>query len=52
MAKPHIQHITPFDANRDYEIAISWLGNRSNSNRIIIADNQTNEVVFDDTVSN
>lgn len=31
-------------------MVISWTGNRSNGNRIIIADNQTNEVVFDDTV--
>lgn len=51
MAKPYIQHITPFDANKSYEIVISWHGNRSNSNRIIIADNQTNEIVFDDTIA-
>lgn len=51
MAKPYIQHITPFDANKSFEITISWMGNRSGSNRIIIADNQTNEVVFDDTVA-
>lgn len=51
MARPQIMRINPFDANKDYEITLSWLGNRAHANRIIIYDNETNEVVFDDTVS-
>ena len=51
MAKPIIRKITPFDANKDYEITISWLGNRAYANRIYVYDNETNALVFDDTVS-
>jgi len=51
MAKPQIMRISPFDANKDYEITLSWMGNRAHANRIIIYDNDTNSVVFDDTVS-
>ena len=51
MAKPQIQHINPFDANKDYEISILWTGNRAYANRIIIYDNKTNSVVYDHMVS-
>lgn len=51
MAKPQILKISPFDANKDYEITLSWMGNRAHANRIIVYDNETNNVVFDDTVS-
>lgn len=51
MAKPVILRVNPFDATKDYEITLSWLGNRAHANRIIIYDNDTNNVVFDDTVS-
>ena len=51
MAKPQINRIQPFDANYDYEISITWTGNRAHANRIIIRDNETNDIVFDDTVS-
>jgi len=51
MARPIIQKILPFDANKDHEIALSWTGNRSHANRIIISDYGTNTVVFDDTAS-
>ena len=51
MAKPIVKHITPFDANEDYEITLSWSGNRSHANRIIICDYETNAVVFDDMAS-
>lgn len=51
MAKPYIQKITPFDANKPYEISLSWTGNRAHANRIIIYDNETNKLVFDDMVS-
>ncbi len=51
MAKPVIMRISPFDANKNFEISISWTGNRAHANRIIIYDNDTNNVVFDDMVS-
>lgn len=51
MARPVIMRITPFDATKDYEVALSWMGNRAHANRIVIYDNETNDVVFDDTVS-
>lgn len=51
MAKPYIMKIQPFDANKDFEITLSWLGNRAHANRIIVYDNETNAVVFDDMVS-
>lgn len=50
-ARPIIQKITPFDAAQDYEITLSWMGNRAHANRIIIYDNDTNNVVFDDMIS-
>ncbi len=51
MARPVINKIRPFDANKDYEITLLWSGNRAHANRIIIYDNDTNNVVFDDMVS-
>lgn len=51
MARPIIMKISPFDANKDYEISLSWMGNRAHANRIIICDNETNNVVFDDMIS-
>ncbi len=51
MAKPYIQKIIPFDANMDYEISLSWTGNRAHANRIIIYNNDSNAILFDDLVS-
>ncbi|MCM1234801.1 MAG: hypothetical protein NC489_32260 [Ruminococcus flavefaciens] len=51
MARPILNKISPFDATKDYEITLSWLGSRAHANRIIICDNETNAVVFDDMVS-
>lgn len=51
MAKPKIKHIPPFDADKDYDVMLSWTGNRAHANRIIIYDNETNNEVFNDTVS-
>ena len=51
MARPIIMKIQPFGANKDYEIILSWMGNRAHANRIIIRDNETYNVVFDDMVS-
>lgn len=50
MAKPYINRIKPFDANKDYEITISWIGNRAYKNRIIISDYKTNQTIFDETI--
>lgn len=51
IAKPILQKIQPFDATKDYEISLLWSGNRAHANRIIICENETNNVVFDDMVS-
>lgn len=51
MAKPIVNKITPFDATKDYIVSLSWTGNRPKSNRIIVYDNITNNVVFDDTTT-
>lgn len=51
IAKPIIAKITPFDANKDFEITLLWMGSRAHANRIIICDNDTGSVVFDDMVS-
>lgn len=51
MAKPIIKKITPFDANLDYEIDIFWTGSRAHANRVIIYDNESNNVIFDDTIT-
>lgn len=51
MARPIINRIQPFDARYDYEINISWIGNRACANRVIIRDNEENGIVWDDTVT-
>lgn len=51
MAKPQILKISPFDSTKDYEITLSWMGNRAYANRIFVYDYETNSLVFDDTVS-
>ena len=51
MAKPQVHKISPFDANKPVEISFSWSGNRAHANRILIYDNETNNLVFDDLVS-
>ncbi len=51
MARPIVNKIQPFDADKAYDISISWTGNRAYANRVIIYDNKTNDIVFDDTVS-
>ena len=51
IARPIVQKIQPFDSTKDYEISLLWSGNRAHANRIIICDNETNNVVFDDMVS-
>lgn len=51
MSKPYIQKINPFDADKDFEISLSWTGNRAHANRIIIYDNDSNAVLFDDLIT-
>lgn len=51
MARPIINKIQPFDSTKDYEITLSWMGNRAYANRIFVYDYETNSLVFDDTVS-
>lgn len=50
MAKPQINRITPFDAKLDTTITFNWTGFQPYSNRIIIYENKTLSVVFDNTV--
>lgn len=51
MAKPIIKRIQPFDAKRDYDISFAWTGNRAYENRIVIYDEESNQTVFDHTIS-
>lgn len=51
MARPIIKQIQPFDAEQNFEVEILWAGNRPHANRIIIRDNETNDIKFDDTIS-
>lgn len=51
IAKPQIKKIAPFDADKDHEVSIAWAGIRAIANRILIYDNETNEIVFDHKVS-
>lgn len=51
MAKPIVNKITPFDATKDYIVSLSWTGNRPSSNRIIIYDNLTNSVVYNNSTT-
>ena len=47
IAKPQIKKIIPFDANKDHAISIAWSGIRAIANRILIYDNETNQIVYD-----
>lgn len=51
MAKPVINKITPFDANYEKIITMTYFGNMVYSNRIIIYDTENMTSVFDDTVA-
>lgn len=48
MARPIVMKILPFDADKPCEISLSWSGGRAHANRILIYDNETNDLVFDD----
>lgn len=51
MAKPIIGTLKPIDASLDATITFSWSGNRAYSNRLVVYDNKTLSVIFDDTVT-
>ncbi len=51
MAKPSINKIVPFDANYDKVITMTYMGDMPYSNRIIVYDAETMDIVFDDTVA-
>lgn len=48
--KPIVNRINTFDPAYDYTFSFSYSGNQSRSNRLIITDNETNTVVYDNTV--
>lgn len=45
-----IYKITPFDSSVGTTIKFSWSGNQAFKNRCIIRDNETNQVVYDNTI--
>lgn len=47
MARPIINHITPFDASKQTEITFSWGGNQAYGNRLIIYNAETLAVIYD-----
>lgn len=51
MAKPQLKKITPFDADKDQEVSLTWTGSRACANRILIYENETNTLVYDRTLS-
>lgn len=51
MSRPIIKKILPFDADKAQDIFFSWTGSRACSNRIIIRDNDTNEIVFNNEIT-
>lgn len=50
MAKPVLQRINPFDANKGQTMSFTWSGNRVKSNKLFIYDNSTNAEVYTNTV--
>ena len=49
MSKPVVNVIRPFDSTQDTIVSMSYIGNIPYSNRIIVYDALTLEVLFDDT---
>lgn len=47
MSRPIIKKISPFDGTEGGNIYIAWTGNRAYANRVIIYDNETNNIVYD-----
>lgn len=47
MAKPIIKSMSPPDATKSFDIGFVWNGDRAYYNRVVITDNKTNEVIYD-----
>ena len=47
MAKPIIKSMSPPDATKSFDIGFVWNGDRAYYNRVIITNNKTNAVVYD-----
>lgn len=50
MIKPIVNKINTFDPAFDYIFSFTYNGNQSVSNRLIITDNDTNSVIYDETI--
>lgn len=50
MAKPIIKKVNPFDASKAFYMEFIWTGIRAYANRLVVYDNSTNAVIFDDTI--
>ena len=50
MAKPIIKPFSPPDASGSFNIPFHWSGERAYSNRLVITNNTTNAVVYDQTI--
>lgn len=49
--KPIVNKINTFDPALSYVFSFSFSGNQSRSNRLVITDNDTNQIVYDNTVT-
>ena len=47
MSAPLIQTVIPFDATQDYVLSFSYLGFQVRKNKVIIRDNTTNLIVYE-----
>ena len=50
MAKPIIKSMSPPDATKSFDIGFVWNGDRAYYNRVIITNNKTNAVAYDNKV--
>lgn len=50
VVKPIVNKIDTFDPSLGYTFSFTYNGNQSRSNRLIITDNDTNTIVYDNTV--
>lgn len=50
MARPIIKSMSPPDATSDFNVGFVWNGERAYYNRLVITNNKTNSVVYDNKV--
>lgn len=50
MSAPLIQTVIPFDATQDYVLSFSYLGFQVRKNKVIIRDNTTNLIVYEQKI--